>query len=119
MPDIVRRALAAPLELSIELLRRRMFTPEEEREFLQLLSKQGRPTPPPRLGCVRLATLLAHGDTQLAACVVLRGLVRPKELAWLYRLLHFQEPSDKRDELTRAVERALEGRKGNVRRKRH
>jgi hypothetical protein len=64
---------------------------------------------------VQFATLLAQGDTHLAARAVLRDLVRPNELEWLYRLLRFQKPSDKGDELTRAVERALEGRKGNVR----
>jgi hypothetical protein len=116
MPDTVRRALTAPLELSIELLRRGIFTTEEQAEFLELLSKQGRPMPPHHLGCVRFATLLAQGDTHLAARAVLRNLVRPNELQWLYRLLRFQKPNDKRDELTRVVERALEGRKGNVRR---
>jgi len=114
MRDMVRRALAAPLELSVELLRRGLFTADEHAEFLQLLSKQGR-MPPPHLGCVRFATLLAQGDTHLAARAVLRDMVRPKELEWLYRLLRFQKPNDKRDELTRIVERALEGRKGNVR----
>jgi hypothetical protein len=118
MLDIVHRALAAPLELSIELLRRGIFTTDEQAQFLELLSKQGRPMPPRHLGCVRFATLLAQADTQLAARAVLRGLVRPKELAWIYHLLHFQKSNDKRDELTRIVERALEGRKGNVRTKR-
>jgi hypothetical protein len=67
---------------------------------------------------VQFAALLAQGDTQLAARIVLRELIRPNELAWLYRLLRFQEPNDKRDELVRIVERALEGRKGNVRNRR-
>jgi len=118
MPDTVRRALAAPLELSMELLRRGIFTSDEQAEFLELLPKQGKPMPPHHLGCVRFATLLAQADTQLAASAVLRGLVRPKELAWTYRLLHFQKVNDKREELTRIVERALEKRKGNVRTKR-
>ena len=51
----------------------------------------------------------------LAARAVLRNCIRPNELEWLYRLLRFQKPNEKRDELTRIVERALEGRKGNVR----
>jgi hypothetical protein len=118
MHDVVRRALAAPLALSVELLRRGIFTANEEAEFLRLLSKRGRPAPPSRLGPVRFATLLAQCDAQLAADVVLRDLIRPDELAWLYRMLRFQEPNDKRDELTRIVERTLEGRKGNVRTKR-
>jgi hypothetical protein len=115
---ILRRALAAPLELSIELLRRGLFTAKQETEFLRILSNQGRPTPPTRLGPVRFATLLAQGDTVLTARVVLRDLIHPKELAWLYRLLRFHESNEKCQELIRAVERALEGRKGNVRTKR-
>ena len=54
-------------------------------------------------------------DPAEAARAVLRNAVRPNELKWLYRLLRFQKPNGKRDELTRVVERALEGRKGNVR----
>jgi hypothetical protein len=118
MRDIVSRALRTCPELATELLRRGTFSPEEKEEFLQLLPRQtaGFPSLPP--GPVQFATLLAQGDTQLAARVVLRELLRPNELAWLYRLLRFQEPSDKRDELVRIVERALEGRKGNVRNRR-
>lgn len=115
MRDIVSRALRTSPELATELLRRGIFSPEEKAEFLQLLPGQSRGFPRLPLGPVQFATLLAQGDTQLAARVVLRGLIRPNELTWLYRLLRFQEPSDKRDELVRIVERAMEGRKGNVR----
>jgi hypothetical protein len=112
---VVRRALAAPVELSAELLRRGMFTAEEEKELLALLPSQGRELPALPLGPVRFATLLAQSDTVFAARVVLRGLIRPNELAWLYRLLRFHESNQKCQELTRVVERALEGRKGNAR----
>jgi hypothetical protein len=95
-----------------------MFSPEEKAEFLQSLPGQSNGFPSLPLGPVRFATLLAQGDTQLAARIVLRELLRPNELTWLYRLLRFQEPSDKRDELVRIVERGLEGRKGNVRNRR-
>jgi hypothetical protein len=118
MRDIISRALRTCPELATELLRRGMFSPEEKAEFLQFLPQPtaGFPTLP--LGPVQFASLLAQGDTQLAARVVLRNLIRPNELTWLYRLLRFQEPSDKRDELVRIVERGLEGRKGNVRNRR-
>jgi hypothetical protein len=115
MRDMVRRALGIRPELAIMLLRRGLFTPEEKTEFLQSLPKESKTFSAPALGPVQFATLLAQGDTQLAARAVLRNIVRPNELEWLYRLLHFQKPNDKRDELTRTVERALEGRKGNVR----
>lgn len=97
------------------LFQRGLFTPEERAEFLQSFPKGGKLFSAPALGPVQFATLLAQGDTQLAARVVLRNLVRPNELTWLHRLLRFQESNDKRDELVRIVERALEGRKGNVR----
>jgi hypothetical protein len=116
MRDIVSRALRASPELATELLRRGFFSAEEKAEFLQFLSKQTARFPSLAPGPVQFATLLAQADTQLAARVVLRNLTRPSELTWLYRVLRFQEPSDKRDELVRIVERALEGRKGNVRR---
>ncbi len=115
MRDMVRRALRVRPELAIMLLRRGLFTPEERAEFLQSLPKESKLFSAPSLGPVQFATLLAQGDTQLAARAVLRNIIRPNELTWLYRLLKFQEPNDKRDELTRIVERALEGRKGNVR----
>lgn len=112
MRDWMRRALQARPELAAELYRRGMFDAEEKREFL---SAQTGGLPRLPLGPVQFATLLADGDTQLAARVVLRELIRPNELAWLDRLLRFQKPNDKRDELCRIVERALEGRKGNAR----
>jgi len=112
MRDGMRRALQARPELAAELFRRGLFDADERREFL---SEQRGKLPSLPLGPVQFATLLAEGDAQLAACVVLRNLIRPNELAWLDRLLRFQEPNDKRDELARVVERALEGRKGNVR----
>jgi hypothetical protein len=115
---IVRRALAAPLELSIELLRRGIFTARERAEFLRLLPNQGRELPASPLGPVQFATLLAQGDTVLAARVVLKDLIGRNELIWLYRLLHFHESNEKCRELIRIVERGLEGRKGNVRKPR-
>jgi hypothetical protein len=115
MRDIVSRALRASPELATELLRRGFFSTKEKAEFLRSFPDESRGFPSLPLGPVQFATLLAQADTQLAARVVLRNLTRPNELTWLYRLLRFQEPSDKRDELVRIVERALEGRKGNVR----
>ena len=118
MRDMVRRALRIRPELATLLLRRGLFTPEERAEFLESLLKGSKVFSAPAIGPVQFATLLAQGDTHLAARAVLRNLVRPNEIEWLYRVLRFQKPNDKRDELTRIVERALEGRKGNVR-KRH
>ncbi|MGD0129986.1 MAG: hypothetical protein ABSF46_32105 [Terriglobia bacterium] len=115
---LIRRALAAPPELAAELLRRGMLTSNERERFLCLLPNEGRELPALPLGPVRFATLLAQGDTVLAAWVVLRNLIRPDELVWLYRLLALHESNEKCRELTRIVERALEGRKGNVRTKR-
>jgi hypothetical protein len=115
MRDWMRRALQARPELAAELYRRGLFDAEEKREFLRSLPRQTGDFPSLPLGPVQFATLLAQGDTQLAARVVLRDLLRPNELAWLDRLLRFQEPNEKRDELARVVERALQGRKGNAR----
>jgi hypothetical protein len=115
MRDWMRRALQARPELTTELYRRGLFDAEEKREFLRSLPQQTGGFPSLPLGPVQFATLLAQGDTQLAARVVLRDLLRPNELAWLDRLLRFQEPNEKRDELARVVERALQGRKGNAR----
>lgn len=115
MRDWMRRALQARPELTAELYRRGMFDAEEKREYLQSLPQQNGGFPRLPLGPVQFATLLAQGDTQLAARVVLCNLMRPNELTWLDRLLRFQEPNEKRDELSRIVERALDGRKGNVR----
>lgn len=115
MRDWLSRALRARPELAAELYRRGMFSAREAHELFS--ARAGSLRRPP-LGPVRFATLLADADTQLAARVVLRDLMRPDELAWLDRLLRFQESNDKRDELIRIVERAREGRKGNVRRSR-
>jgi hypothetical protein len=71
-----------------------------------------------RLGPVQFATLLAQADAQFAARAVLRGVLNGEELRWLDRLLGLAKRSDKREELARAVERAMEGRKGNVRSRR-
>ncbi|MGO9273696.1 MAG: hypothetical protein ACLQOO_26240 [Terriglobia bacterium] len=108
MRDLVKRVIGAPPELAAELRRRGMFRPEEEAE----LPERKQEFPP--LGMVSFATLLAHGDTQLAARAVLRNVLDYKELAWLDRLLKFQKPNGKREELARIVERAMEGRQGNV-----
>lgn len=110
MRDIVSRAIHARPELTAELRRRGMFTPEEKAEILRHRSgEQSRYAP---LGPVQFATLLAHGDSQLAARAVLRDLLVRGELWWLERALRFQKHKGKRDELIRIVERALEGRKG-------
>ena len=110
MRDWMRRALQARPELTAELYRRGMFDAEEKKTFEKSAHLPSLP-----LGPVQFATLIAEGDSQLAARVVLSNLLRPNELTWLDRLLRFQKPNEKRDELTRIVERALEGRKGNVR----
>jgi hypothetical protein len=115
MRDWMRRALQGRPELAGELYRRGVFDAEGEKEFLRSLPQRSELCPTLSLGPVQFATLLAQGDRQLAARVVLRNLLRPNELTWLNRLLRFQKPSEKRDELARIVERALEGRKGNVR----
>ena len=119
MRDIVTRAIRTRPELAAELLRRGMFTREEMGEILRSVRRPTLKSPGLPLGPVQFATLLAHSDTQLAARVVLRGSIRPNELTWLDRLLRFRKRSDKRDELARIVERAMEraseGRKGNAR----
>jgi hypothetical protein len=114
MREIVRRAIGGRPELIAELYRRGMFRPRERGELLRCHSeyKQGSRHAP--LGTVQLATLLAQGDVQLAAQAVLRGTLSRPELRWLDRLLRFQQPNKKRDELTRIVERTMEGRKGNA-----
>jgi hypothetical protein len=114
MREIVRRAIRARPELTAELLQRGMFGPEEKAELLPLLSKAAS-LKGGIIGPVRFATLLAEGDAQLAARAVLRKMLGKDELAWLDRLLRFQKPNGKRDELARIVERAMEGRTGNVR----
>jgi hypothetical protein len=115
MRDTVRRALALRPDVAMMLLRRGFFIAEEKAEFLQALPKRNGQFSAPTPGPVQFATLLAQGDTHLAADAVLRNVIRPNELNWLYRLLRFRESNDKHDELTRIVERALEGRKGNAR----
>ena len=115
MHEIVRRAINARPELTVELLRRGMFEPEEKAELLQSVPMRGSGLSGLPLGPVQFATLLAEGDTQLAARVVTRKILRANELTWLDRLLRFRSPNEKRDELARIVERALEGRKGNAR----
>lgn len=112
MRDLIRRALHAGPELATELWRRGFFNGGEEKDFLRSFPAHSRTLP---LGPVQFATLLAHGDSQLAAGAVRNGLLRPDELSWLHRLIRFQKPNSKRDELARIVERSLEGRKGNVR----
>ena len=115
MRNWMRCAFRARPELAVELMRRGVFDAEEKREFFRCHPERSEGPPQLPLGPVQFATLLAEGDTQLAARVVLRNLIRPNELAWLDRLLRFQAPNDKRDELVRIVERALEGRKANAR----
>jgi hypothetical protein len=118
MRDWMRRALRAHPELAAELWRRDLFTAEEKRELLACFPPHDYKLPCLPLGSVQFATLLAEGDTQLAAHVVLRDRIRPNELSWLDRLLRFKRPNDKRNELCRIVERALEGRKENARSRR-
>ncbi len=89
MRDMVSRALRACPELATELLRRGMFSPEEKAEFFQFLPERRAGLPGLPLGPVQFATLLAQGDTQLAARAVLRNLIRPNELSWLYRYAAF------------------------------
>lgn len=115
MRDIVKRAIHARPELIGELWRRGMFRPEEITEMLRCHPEYSRQSRHRRLGTVQFATLLAQGDTQLAARAVLRKMLDREELDWLDRLVRFQKPNDKRNELARIIERALEGRKGNAR----
>lgn len=117
MTDLVKRALRARPELAAEILRRGVLSAEERAEYQRSAKPSVKPIRPPHLalGPVMFATVLASGDSQLAARVVLSGRIRLNELRWLDRALHFQRRTDKREELARIVERALEGRKGNVR----
>ena len=114
MREIVRRAIGGRPELIAELCRRGMFRPGEKAELLRFHSECSEASRHTTLGTVQLATLLAQGDVQLAAQAVLRGMLSSDELHWLDRLLTSQKPSKKRDELTRIVERTMEGRKGNA-----
>jgi hypothetical protein len=114
MREIVRRAIQARPELTAELLQRGMFGPEEKAAMLPLLSKEGC-LKGGVVGPVQFTTLLAEGDAQFAARAVLRKMLGHDELTWLDRLLKFQKPNGKREELARIVERALEGRTRNAR----
>jgi hypothetical protein len=118
MRETVRRAINARPELTAELLRRGMFQPEEIAELLRCQPECSRESRHRRLGTVQLATLLAEGDSQFAARAVLRKMLDREELTWLDRLLSFQNPNGKRNELARIIERAMEGGKKNVRRDR-
>jgi hypothetical protein len=118
MREIVRRAIGARPELTAELLRRGMFRPEEMADLLCCRPDYRQGSRHRRVGTVQFATLLAEGDSQLAARAVLRKMLDHNELEWLDRLLRFQKPNGKRSELGRIAERAMEGRKGNVRRHR-
>lgn len=116
--DIVRRALSAPPELIAELHRRRLFLADEAGQLRENLPKEKRQKSEP-LGPVQFATLLAAGDSQLAGCAVSRGIATREELEWLNRLLKLKAPNERRDELARTVERALEGRNSENARIRH
>ena len=114
MRDWMRRTVRARLEVAVELMRRGMFSAEQKPHVLRYRPEIARELHRPALGSVQFATLLAQGDSQLAARAVLRNVLNPDELSWLDRLLKLQKSNGKRDELARIVERALEGRKGNA-----
>jgi hypothetical protein len=116
MRETVRRAIQARPELTAELLRRGMFEPKEKAELLRCYAERKEESEPAPLGMMEFTALLAQGDSQFAARAVLRDMLNHGELSRLERLLRFQKPSRKRDELTRIVERAMEGRKGHARR---
>jgi hypothetical protein len=116
MRETVRRAINARPELTAELLRRGMFESEELAEMLRCHPEYSKESRHRRLGTVQLSTLLAEGDSQFSARVVLRKMLDREELGWLDRMLKFQKTNGKRKELARIVERAMEGRKGNGRR---
>jgi hypothetical protein len=71
MRDWMRRALQARPELAAELWRRGMFDADEKRKFVRFVPGRNGGFPTLPLGPVQFATLLAQGDTQLAARVVL------------------------------------------------
>lgn len=93
-----------------------MFRPDEKAELLRCHPEHSEESDSTPLGQVQFKALLAQGDAQLAVRAVLRSVLNHSELRWLDQLLRFQKPNKKRDELTRTVERAMEGRKGNARR---
>jgi hypothetical protein len=115
MREIVRRAMNARPELTAELLRRGMFEPKEKAELLRRYPESSEESERRPLGMMEFTALLAQGDSQFAARAVLRKMLSYTELARLERLLRFQKTNKKRDELTRIIERAMEGRKGNAR----
>jgi hypothetical protein len=115
MRETVRRAIQARPELTAELLRRGMFEPKEKAELLRCHPESNGESEQTPLGMMEFTALLARGDSQFAARAVLRKMLSYAELVRLERLLRFQKPNKKRDELTRIVERAMEGRKGHAR----
>jgi len=116
MREIIRRAIHARPELTAELLRRGMFEPKEKAELLRCHPETTDDSEQTPLGMMEFTALLAQGDSQFAARAVLRNMLGYAELRRLDRLLRFQKPNQKRDELARIVERAMEGREGNGRR---
>ncbi len=110
MFDIVRRVLGGGPELIGELQRREFFLRDEAAELRQCLRERRIEPSRVPLGSVQFATLLTNGDAQLAASAVSRGVVTREELEWINRLLKLKAPNETRDELTRLVERKIEGR---------
>lgn len=110
MFDIVRRVIAGGPELIGELQRRELFLRDEAAELRQCLRERRIEVSKVPLGSVQFATLLANGDAQLAASIIWRGIVTREELEWINRLLKLKAPNESRDELTRIVERKIEGR---------
>jgi hypothetical protein len=112
--DIGRRLLGTRDVLASELMRRGMLTSRETQELLGMLSapKRERVRSARRLSNVIFASELANADRMIAARAVVRGLLSREELTALQMMLKFQ-PRGKREnalnELTRTVERALEG----------
>jgi hypothetical protein len=118
MRDLVTRAIRARPELTAELLRRGALTHQERAELLHACPEYASKARLSKLGPMMFATLLAEADTQLAARAVLRDVAGREALGWLDRLLRFRKPNGKRDELIRIVERALEGRNVDARKRR-
>jgi hypothetical protein len=102
LTDIGRRVARARAPLASELLRRGI----EPQLNTEALNQH------PRMAGALLAAELANADRQLAARAVVRGLLSTEELRQLAVMLKFQPRGGrtaKLNELTRAVERALEG----------
>ena len=91
-----------------------MFESKEKAELLRCHPESNGESEQTSLGMMEFTALLAQGDSQFAARAVLRKMLSYAELARLDRLLRFQKPNKKRDELARIVERA-EGREGHAR----